>query len=797
MSSLGSGESRRRAEIELKRARLAELKRAREERTGRLLSDARNPKDPTDPPATTATTRPDSRASASTATGGGAASSGASPRPSSSTRRDLDDLVASLVSSRRTSSGRSPTHPDPRDQTPASAGTEVDSTTSHAAPTTTDSAPPSSASASTFVTQVTQLFEVPPREKLYYTKQVQTASVGDSDEDDDHHFDTAEGGGSGAGVGTEVRGVRVGSDGTVSGLSPDEEKRVRHHVLAQLGGADLSPAELDAILTVAKEQERLRAQEQALEREIEQDIKVLTHDQVARSGKSNDLASFLEQSTRIVERALTDSYDVLADYRVDDAAGRRMHQGGEASIELSRTFWDEQLLKHRSVTSIDWSTLHPELCVAAYSKSLTPAGAIGSGGGSSSLLDDSNAPDGLACVWNTHLLSRPEFVFHAPVDVLSVTLSPFHPNLVVGGTYSGQIVVWDTRARALPVLKSPLSANNGHTHPVYNVTLVGTRNAHHITSADTDGSVCTWMLDQLSNPLQRIELTTPPNHRVDASAGAISAHWTEANVTALAFAAQETNTFLVGCEDGALYSAQRFDRAGTRAGISASERFLPPHAAPVTGLSYHPASGQVDLSDLVLSSSMDWTSRLWRASTGAAAAAAAAASAATTTDTKKPDRRTGRVSEGGGNSTLHTPLLSFDESNDYVYDVQWHPTHPAVFAQVDGAGNLDLYNLNHDSERPVVRTSVGNGHALNKVRFSPSGHQVATGGADGRVYVYDISDHLAIPTEQDWVTMQENVTRWTSASQATYAPQVAQGYGRWSAPQPGYGLEYNGKSRLR
>lgn len=749
MSSLGSGESRRRAEIEVKRARLAELKRAREERTHRRLADARA-KDTSTPEG-----RPDSRASASTATG-----PATSPRASATARRDLDDLVASLVSSSRRTSTRSP-HADGSAEAPTSPeadGSVVEATAS------------SAGAFAPLMSQVTELFEVQPQEKLYYTKEVQTTSVGDSDDELAPRD----------GVEAEARGVRVEADGTVQGLSTEEEKRVRQHVLAQLDGSHLSPEEVDFIIRAAKEHEQLRAQEKALEREIEQDIRILTQDEVARSGKSNDLASFLEQSTRIVERALTDSYDVLADYRVDDAAGLRAQTGGGANVELSRTFWDEQLLKHRSITSIDWSTLHPELCVAAYSKSLTPAG-IGVS------IDDSNAPDGLACVWNTHLLSRPEFVFHAPVDVLSVALSPFHPNLVVGGTYSGQIVLWDTRARALPVLKSPLSANNGHTHPVYNVTLVGTRNAHHITSADTDGSVCTWMLDQLSHPLQRIELTTPSGRAEAASAGA-SAHWTEANVTALAFAAQETNTFLVGCEDGALYSAQRFDRAGTRAGISLAERFLPPHMAPVTGLSYHPASGQVDLSDLVLSSSMDWTSRLWRASTGAAPAADKQPAA--------PERR-GRGPESGTASTLHTPLLSFDESNDYVYDICWHPTHPAVFAQVDGAGNLDFYNLNVDSERPIVRTPVGTGRALNKLSFSRNGRQVATGGADGRVYVYDVSEELAVPSEEDWQTMQDNVSRWTAASQATYAPQAAQG-GRWSAPQPGYGSDYaNGKSRLR
>ena len=35
----------------------------------------------------------------------------------------------------------------------------------------------------------------------------------------------------------------------------------------------------------------------------------------------------------------------------------------------------------------------------------------------------------------------------------------FHPNLLVGGTYSGQIILWDNRShRRTPVQRSPLSA---------------------------------------------------------------------------------------------------------------------------------------------------------------------------------------------------------------------------------------------------------------------------------------------------------------------------------------------------
>jgi dynein intermediate chain, cytosolic len=100
------------------------------------------------------------------------------------------------------------------------------------------------------------------------------------------------------------------------------------------------------------------------------------------------------------------------------------------------------------------------------------------------------------------MLDRPEFVFHSQSDVLSVTFSPFHANLVFGGTYAGQILLWDTRAKQLPVLKTPLSAA-GHTHPVYAMKMVGTQNAHNLITSSTDGLVCSWLVDMLAQPQVR------------------------------------------------------------------------------------------------------------------------------------------------------------------------------------------------------------------------------------------------------------------------------------------------------
>jgi dynein intermediate chain len=84
--------------------------------------------------------------------------------------------------------------------------------------------------------------------------------------------------------------------------------------------------------------------------------------------------------------------------------------------------------------------------------------------------------------------------------VTAAAFSPFHANLIVGGTYSGQILLWDTRAKQMPVLKSPLSSS-GHTHPVYDLAIVGTQNAHNLVTSSTDGMVCAWQLDMLAQPL--------------------------------------------------------------------------------------------------------------------------------------------------------------------------------------------------------------------------------------------------------------------------------------------------------
>ena len=152
---------------------------------------------------------------------------------------------------------------------------------------------------------------------------------------------------------------------------------------------------------------------------------------------------------------------------------------------------------------------------------------------------------------------------------------------------------------------------------------------------------------------------------------AVNTKMGEVSITCLDIPNNETSTFWIGTEEGSIYHAHRYDRASVKAGLaSGPAESYRGHAGPVTGLHFHPSNGPIDLSDLFLSSSMDWTVKLWRSKL----------------DSKQ--------SQGDGPGPIH----SFENADDYVFDVRWHPNHPAVFGQVDGTGKFNLWNLNQDTE---------------------------------------------------------------------------------------------------
>ncbi|XP_070166917.1 cytoplasmic dynein 1 intermediate chain isoform X6 [Polyergus mexicanus] len=393
---------------------------------------------------------------------------------------------------------------------------------------------------------------------------------------------------------------------------------------------------------------------------------------------SEDFQRFLDRTSRIVERALGESVDIYTDYTGTMDGEDGMDEKSHQRLWLNRSFMCERWSRNRCVTSMDWSPQFPELLAASYNNN-----------------DDTpNDPDGVCLIWNTKFKkTTPEFIFHCQSPVMSTTFARFHPNLILGGTYSGQIVLWDNRVqKRTPIQRTPLSAT-AHTHPVYCLNVVGTQNAHNLISISTDGKLCSWSLDMLSQPQEALELHTKQSKAIAA--------------TCLAFPHGDVNNFVMGSEDGTVYSACRH---GSRAGLTETYEG---HQGPVTGISAHAVQGGIDFSHLFLTSSLDWTIKLW-------------------------------------SLKENKPLYSFEHNGDYVYDVAWSPTHPALFAAVDDSGRLDLWNLNQDTEVPTASVVVDGSPALNRVSWTPSGLHVTVGDDTGKIWVYDVAEHLAHPRIDEW-----------------------------------------------
>lgn len=421
--------------------------------------------------------------------------------------------------------------------------------------------------------------------------------------------------------------------------------------------------------------------EKKVEEEKPQPPRELSDEEKQMLMMTEEFHSFFDRSTRILERALAEDANIFVDYSHDYEEDGEANESGGIKLSLNRWFYDERWSRNRCITCMDWSPQYPELLVASYNNNE----------------DSPHDPDGVALVWNTKFKKdTPEYIFHCQSPVMSATFARFHPNLIIGGTYSGQIVLWDNRSqKRTPVQRSPLSAS-AHTHPVYCMKVVGTQNAHNLISVSTDGKMCSWSLDMLSQPQESMELQHKQSRAVA--------------VTCMAFPHGDVNNFIVGSEEGAVFTACRH---GSKAGIVDAYEG---HQGPVTGISTHSTPGPIDFSHLFLTSSIDWTVKLWSVK-----------------ETK--------------------PLYSFEDNGDYVYEVAWSPIHPALFTTVDGSGRIDLWNLNQDTEVPTASTVVEGSPALNRVSWTNSGQQITVGDDMGKIWIYDVGEQLALPRADDWARL--------------------------------------------
>jgi dynein intermediate chain, cytosolic len=295
-------------------------------------------------------------------------------------------------------------------------------------------------------------------------------------------------------------------------------------------------------------------------------------------------------------------------------------------------------------------------------------------------------------VWSVILQDTPEFIFTAPSAVLTARFHSDDPHLIIGGCYSGQVVMWDTRISSHRPTSRSAIAGKGHKHPVYSMCLAKSGVSSPILiTASTDGTLCHWDLANLNDPISSTILLAPM----------MAAHSTELTQQSSASASASESLPSVPPSLYMLVNSSHLSRGGKP--VSASSMNLGPdednrkliigteggalclftlplkpntqfeqvsaHYGMITAITVNPSTVK-PFKDLILTSSVDWTVKLWNL------------------------QRIG---------TAPSPIFEFSASAfDYYSSVRWCPIHPGIFTTITSGGVLMLWNLCQSIVEPVA-----------------------------------------------------------------------------------------------
>lgn len=462
---------------------------------------------------------------------------------------------------------------------------------------------------------------------------------------------------------------------------------------------------------------------------------------------------FFENASLHIERALefNTHHDILRDFTADTS---KQTTSGEKALVHSQAYYESEFLRQRPVMDLKCSVLRPELFLTAYGSRPSLATQHPNkyvANNSSNNTSEEEAP-GLICIWARDMYGRPEMKLIASSPVLTAEFHPSEPQLVFGGCYNGQILLWDMSKahRSLPVQRSSWVAGRGHKHPVYALALTM---SHELVSVSIDGMLCLWDVARLTEPITTamLEIPVPRPLSAEGSATGVSLFSPPSadfriqqpplNVSCMTYASGESNAsyIVVGSGAGELFKTQLPYKHTEPANLK-----LDAHFGLITAVHMHPMTNSTKYKHFLLTSSLDWTVKLWSM------------------------------------NNLQQPLFEFFSPNcDYICDVQWSPTHPAVFLTVSSTGRVSLWNMVKSVTEPVdvltVATSafaygagtnaddlssssnntdeVTNTATLHKALFSRDGQWVLVGDSVGVVHRLKVhSVHVTISASEE--------TRW-------------------------------------
>ncbi|KAM9342518.1 dynein axonemal intermediate chain 2 [Pholidichthys leucotaenia] len=287
-------------------------------------------------------------------------------------------------------------------------------------------------------------------------------------------------------------------------------------------------------------------------------------------------------------------------------------------------------------------------------------------------------------IWDVENPNRPEMTLKPGSPLVCLDYNPKDSHTLVGGSYNGQIVFWDTRRGNQPVEVS--SVEHSHRDPVYKIIWLQSKTGTDAFSASTDGQVLWWDVRKLSEPTEQLVLDPGREGNLDQALGAVS----------LEFEATMPTKFMVGTEQGLVMSCNRKAKTPAEKIVCIYNS----HHGPVYGLQRNPFFPKNFLTV------GDWTARIW------------------SEDIKE------------------SSIMWTKNQMSYLMDACWSPARPSVFFTVKMDGVLDMWDILFKQSEPTLSLKVSDS-ALYSLRVQDNGRLMVCGSQQGEATLLEICSGLS------------------------------------------------------
>ena len=212
------------------------------------------------------------------------------------------------------------------------------------------------------------------------------------------------------------------------------------------------------------------------------------------------------------------------------------------------------------------------------------------------------------------------------------------------------------------------------------------------------------------------------------------------STTCFGYQFKRNEQVLFGSDSGKLYRADIHSTLPQDEDKINVEEAVEAHFGPITNIAFpkfgsaHNNESELNfgriptsISGLYLTSSYDWTVKLWH-------------------------------------SDYRECVEAYTQMTDYVYDVKWcDGGRPGVFACCDGDNTINVFDLKWDFKEPIstpikVPTASDSECALTKLEWGNSGKYLSCGDSNGSVYLYITNKDLLYPQQRDFDDLHKSVS---------------------------------------